>query len=155
MYPVHPKLDPSNLSSWTDGNLIDYWVDVLRDRFKFTVHAYDEYLARLPEPLRDAYATWLVWMQVGNGGFEQYFFNCGKGAATPAIDGFKHLGCRMSAQLMRKALSRLSSSGVDRDEVVDDHELFNDLNERFGEIETEFYSNWPAFVREHAQLLRH
>ncbi len=168
--------DPKVIKDWTDGELIDDWVNVLYDAVYREGVVLADSLASMPESLRMAYAAWLVWAEVGNGGFTQYFFNQGENDADDAVSAFLHIGAPDAAEVVRAAirLNRLQCSKPEESRAIVDehlsknerteaweafaelcaHKTFNELErERFEIICKAIHVQWADFVRAHVDDL--
>ena len=60
-------------------------------------------VTNLSKGFQAVYTTWWVDAEVNNGGFNQYFWNCGQ-FAIEAIEGFRVIGARKLSELMKKAV---------------------------------------------------
>lgn len=100
----YPVLTREILDSLNDHELIDAIVDHAR---LITEKDYDrkaEILATLPRGIQAVYRTWWVDIELGNGGFYQYFFHKGIDEAFLALEGYKLLGEQEAAGLMARAI---------------------------------------------------
>ena len=138
------QFDPKTVKSWSDDKLIDYWVNVLEQEYEPVGTDELESARALAEPYRDAYLSWVVWMEVANGGFDQLLSNRGEQLVGLAAESLERLGCAQSADLVRRMIDAHRSSG-DQIELTTD-----DGSDPCETIESEFYEKWPDFVREKA-----
>ncbi|MES2463495.1 MAG: DUF4375 domain-containing protein [Armatimonadota bacterium] len=60
-------------------------------------------IAFLPSDLRRFYAMWTVELQVHNGGFNQFFFNCGDVLVWEAVQGYQNIGAMRLAEITNHA----------------------------------------------------
>lgn len=122
-----------------------------------------ERLNVLPEGLRAFFAIWLVDGEVKNGGFSQYFWNNGDGAATAAVGGFRLLGAEQHAALMEEAIAiqeqeRAAMAPIEAEGTL---EAFHDAAERsaLGSLDMRYYELpdiEPAlarFIRAYPEML--
>ena len=93
------------LDSLADGDLIHAVVEYIFRKIGDDEERRLETLNALPEGLRAFFAVWLVDAEVKNGGFSQYFWNNGDGAAGAAVAGFRLLGAEEHAALMEEAIA--------------------------------------------------
>jgi hypothetical protein len=113
-----------------------------------------ERLNALPEGLRAFFAIWLVDGEVKNGGFSQYFWNNGDGAALAAVGGFRLLGAEQHAALMKEAIAiqeqeRAAMAAFEAEGTL---EAFQESTERsaLGPLDMRYYGLpdvEPALVR--------
>ena len=87
----------ADFNSWSDDKLIDDWVYLLVETYKQGEADEDKHVEQLPPNHRDAYLAWVVWMEVGNGGFGQLFGNRGVRMVEMAHHAFARIGCGMGA----------------------------------------------------------
>jgi hypothetical protein len=172
------KLRLNEIKSWNDRELADYWISALREKYPFNIggeDAYLVYLSMLPPVLGDAYLAFLVWAEVGNGGFEQYFFNKGTILAQLAVGALERIGCRESSCIMKRAISaqqaceyqtqekqQEASRLLEQDEKAEawdafaslyDAGTFASLNDAYDHLDREHNSCWLNHVRQHLDYL--
>lgn len=102
--PHYPVLTRQILDSLEDHELRDAIVDHARLKTEKDYDRKEEILASLPRGIQAVYRTWWVEIEVGNGGFYQYFFNKGIDEAFLALEGYKLLGEQEAAGLMARAI---------------------------------------------------
>ena len=71
-------------------------------------------VAALPPGTRAVYTTWLVDLEVNNGGFNQFFFNPYGEFAGLALAGYELLGAEDYAAIMRAAMYAAADNRPDR-----------------------------------------
>jgi hypothetical protein len=76
--------------------------------------AIEKALARLTRGQRLAYAIEQLQMEVGNGGFDQYFFNSAAAFAREALDGLRVLGLDSFAAIAQDAFAVFPGGKVPR-----------------------------------------
>jgi hypothetical protein len=59
----------------------------------------------LPKEMRAVYTTWWVEAEVGNGGFNQYFWNSTGQFRHEAVQGYELIGANEHASLLREAIA--------------------------------------------------
>lgn len=62
-----------------------------------------EIISLLSSGFRMVYSTWYLEAEINNGGFNQFFWNCGE-FAEEALEGLRVLGTEEHARLMQKAI---------------------------------------------------
>ena len=172
------KLRLKEIKSWNDRELADYWISALGQKYPFNAsgdNAYLVYLSTLPPVLGDAYLAFLVWAEVGNGGFEQYFFNKGLELAELTVGAFERIGCRESSCIMKRAISaqkacecqmqekrREANHLLEQDEKAEawnafsslyDAGRFASLDDAYDHLDKEHNSFWLNHVRQHLDYL--
>lgn len=94
--------------------------------------------------------------QVGNGGFDQYFFNSGVWEAREALEALQAFGCSKMAALLQRAVEVIRLP----EEVADDYRYETTAGQEraLDALDTEFYSlegepheQAVAYLREHAE----
>jgi hypothetical protein len=87
------------------------------DAFAVALDAWREAgdVAKLPDPLRHYVAAQVLWNEVANGSFEQYFFNSYSEDAGHAVEGLDAVGARKSAAIVRKAVALFGKAGPSKD----------------------------------------
>lgn len=66
--------------------------------------------AQLPERVRHLFAVYWCDSEIGNGGFNQFFFNSAGVLAPEALQGFRELGLERQARLLERAMGIMSTS---------------------------------------------
>lgn len=72
-------------------------------------------LERLSEQERVVHAVWGLVLEVGNGGFDQYFHNSAGNDAEAALDGLMTIGEEQGAQALRDVVTYFGPDGPSRD----------------------------------------
>lgn len=114
--------------------------------------------------IRAVYTTWLVDLEVNNGGFNQFFFNPCREFAGLALAGYELLGAEDYAAIMRAAIA---TRETERDRMAPyyDARTFEAFSESYrhtelGELDQRYYALgdgiyhvWAVFVRTRPDLL--
>lgn len=112
----------------------------------------------LPAGLRAIYATYVVDMEVSNGGFNQFFWNPSSRYADDALQGYELLGATEYAAVMREALA-IRAAEAERLAPYDHAgtlEAFSASYQltRLGEADESYYALGSRLVSAWASLLR-
>lgn len=97
-------------------------------------------LARLTRGQRAAYAVEQLQMEVGNGGFDQYFFNSAGALAREALEGLRLLQLDRFASIAQQVFAQLPDGNVPRVRHVRQQLLDEGLSQRLEE--SDFDSQW-------------
>ncbi len=89
-----------------------------------------------------AYAIEEIQMEVGNGGFDQYFANSGGALAPEALEGLRLLELRRFAAIVERAMAEFPHGNVPRSRVRREQLLEDGLSERLSEIDLD--SDWHS-----------
>jgi hypothetical protein len=124
----------------------------------------DAIVAVLPRGTAAIYTTWLVDVEVNNGGFNQFFFNPYGKLAGHALAGYELLDAEEYAAVMRAAIA---THEVERERMApfyDAHtaEAFaesyrltelREIDQRYYSLGDRIYDIWATFVRDQPELL--
>lgn len=121
-------------------------------------------VAALPPGIQALYATWLVDLEVNNGGFNQFFFNPHGEYAGLALAGYELLGAEEYAAIMRAAIATREAERDRMARFYDAHTIeafsksyqFTELAEfdqRYYALGDRIYHLWAVFVRMRPDLL--
>ncbi|MBI2545245.1 MAG: DUF4375 domain-containing protein [Candidatus Aenigmarchaeota archaeon] len=97
------ELNPKNLQKLSDDELEESVIKYIFANESESENIYD-IVMRKSKSIRMFYATWIVDMEVHNGGFHQFFWNRSGKFAFEALDGYNLLGAKKHAKLMDKAI---------------------------------------------------
>lgn len=118
----------------------------------------------LPPGIRAVYTTWLVDLEVNNGGFNQFFFNPYGEFAGLALAGYELLGAEDYAAIMRAAIATREAERDRMARYYDAHTLeafsesythteLGELDQRYYALGDGIYHVWAVFVRIRPDLL--
>lgn len=118
----------------------------------------------LPSGTAAVYTTWLVDVEVNNGGFHQFFFNPYGKLAGHALAGYELLGAEEYAAVMRAAIAtheaereRLQPFYDARtaDAFAQSYGLteLREIDQRYYSLGDRIYDAWATFVRARPELL--
>lgn len=121
-------------------------------------------VAALPPGTRAVYTTWLVDLEVNNGGFNQFFFNPYGEFAGLALAGYELLGAEDYAAIMRAAIATREAERDRMSPYYDAHTLeafsesyqhteLGELDQRYYALGDGIYHAWAVFVRTRPDLL--
>ena len=121
-------------------------------------------LRTLPPGVQAIYTTWLVDVEVNNGGFNQFYFNPSGELAGDALVGYELLGAEDYASVMRAAIATHESER-DRMAAFYDagtmealsasyaHTELDEVDQRYYALGDRIYDIWASFARERPELL--
>lgn len=118
----------------------------------------------LPPGIRAVYTTWLVDLEVNNGGFNQFFFNPYGEFAGVALASYELLGAEDYAAIMRAAIATREAERDRMAQYYDAHTLeafsesythteLGELDQRYYALGDGIYHVWAVFVRTRPDLL--
>lgn len=128
---------PDSKLEW---NLHDYIID---NRLVDYDNEYETVLS-LPEGLIMLYTTWLLEMEVNNGGFDQFFFNSSSELKDETYEGFLKIKAIKHAELLKQA-SKIYYSKVEIPKDIENAVDIEDFIESFksnklNELDDLFYN---------------
>ena len=117
----------------------------------------------LPPGVQAIYATWLVDIDVNNGGFNQFFLNRYAALAGYALSGYELLGTEQYASIMRAAIAAYESARESPRAEHDTgpltgsgeshwHDLFDEIDRRYYSLGDQIYSIWAIAVHDRPAL---
>ena len=117
----------------------------------------------LPAGTQAVYATWLVDIEVNNGGFNQFFYNPYGQFAGLALAGYELLGAEDYAAVMRAAIATHESERqtiapyyeADTLEAFAEsyqHTGLGEVDQRYYALGDSIYNVWSRFVRARPEL---
>lgn len=121
-------------------------------------------LRSLAPGVQAIYTTWLVDVEVNNGGFNQFFFNPSAELAGDALVGYELLAAEDYASVMRAAIATHESER-DRMATFYDagtlealsasyaHTELDEVDQRYYALGDRIYDVWASFARERPELL--
>jgi hypothetical protein len=123
----------------------------------------DDIVLGLPIGTKAIYTTWLVDVDVNNGGFNQFFFNPSGKFAGIALGGYELLGAEEYAAIMRAAIATYES---ERDVIAPyrdagtleafresyRHTKLDEVDQRYYALGDRIYEAWADFVRRRPEL---
>lgn len=123
----------------------------------------DDIVRRLPPGTQAIYTTWLVDMEVNNGGFNQFFFNPHGRFAGLALAGYELLGAEEYAAVMRAAIAtheaerrtmaRYYEAGtLEAFSESYRHTALAEVDQRYYALGDRIYDTWAKFVRSRPEL---
>ena len=126
----------------------------------------EDIVRRLAPGARAVYTTWLVDIEVNNGGFNQFFFNSYGRFAGAALAGYELLGAENYAMVMRAAIATHEAERQTVAPYYDEHTLesfgesykhtaLGEVDQRYYALGDKIYDVWAHFVRERADLFLH
>lgn len=126
-------------------------------------HARDDVVRGLPPGTRAIYTTWLVDIEVNNGGFNQFFFNPHGRHAGLALAGYELLGAEDYAAVMRAAIATHEAERRTMARFYDAgtleafsesyrHTGLSEVDQRYYSLGDRIYDTWAAFVRSRPEL---
>lgn len=123
-----------------EWNLHDYIID---NRLVDYDNEYETVLS-LPEGLIMLYTTWLLEMEVNNGGFDQFFFNSSSELKDETYEGFLKIKAIKHAELLKQA-SKIYYSKVEIPKDIENAADIEDFIESFksnklNELDDLFYN---------------
>ena len=118
---------------------------------------------RLPPGLQAIYATWMVDVEVNNGGFHQFFFNPYGELAGHALRGYELLGAEEYAAVMRAAIATYEAEREllrpFREEGTLEafaegrrHAGFDEIDRRYYSLGDQIYAIWAVTVHDRPEL---
>ena len=119
----------------------------------------DEVVNELPHGTKAVYATWLVDVEVNNGGFNQFFYNPYGQFAGLALAGYELLGADQYAAVMRAAIATheaeretmkpfYESDSPEAFSESYEHTALDEVDQRYYALGDRIYDIWSAFVRD-------
>jgi len=125
--------------------------------------ARDDVILALPIGTKAIYTTWLVDVEVNNGGFEQFFFSPSSRYAGIALRGYELLGAEEYAAIMRAAIATYESErdviAPHRDAGTLDafrdshrHTTLDEVDQRYYALGDRIYEAWADFIRIRPEL---
>ena len=123
----------------------------------------DAIVGRLPAGTKAVYTTWLVDIEVNNGGFNQFFFNPYGQYAGLALAGYELLGAEDYAAVMRAAIA---THEAERETIAPYYEArtleafsesyqhtgLAEVDQRYYALGDRIYDVWANFARSRAEL---
>lgn len=111
---------------------------------------------------QSAFALRWFYVEVNNGGFDQFFFNDAGKLAGDALRGLEFLGASATADILRRAMSIFPGSVVPADQKVrrefmcdsltdDQKELLEKLDTEFNESEEPVSALLTAYIDKHPE----
>jgi hypothetical protein len=124
----------------------------------------DAVIRALPHGTQAIYTTWLVDVEVNNGGFNQFFFNPYGELAGLALAGYELLGAEDYAAVMRAAIATHEAERetmapyyeADTPEAFTEsyeHTGLDEIDQRYYALGDRIYNVWAGFVRRRPELL--
>jgi len=124
----------------------------------------DAIIGLLPPGTAAIYTTWLVDVEVNNGGFNQFFFNPYGKLAGHALAGYELLGADEYVDVMRAAIA---TREAERDRLLPFYEArtpesfaesnriteLPEIDQRYYSLGDRIYDIWATFVRDRPDLL--
>jgi len=146
---IYESLDPETLRSIPDDELEQAIVDYIwlkrRDLYVEDRDGYDEHaaFATLAPGLPAFWHTWVVYNEVYNGGFNQYYWNSRDRYNADAVEAFEFFGAIQHADLMRRA----NAARAQEAEIIGKYQDKNTLEafsesyevSQLDELDREFY----------------
>jgi hypothetical protein len=125
--------------------------------------ARDDVVRGLPAGTQAIYTTWLVDVEVLNGGFNQFFFNPYGQFAGLALAGYELLGAEEHAAVMRSAIA---THEAERETMAHYYEAgtlkafsesyrhteLDGVDQRYYALGDQIYDTWAKFVRARPEL---
>jgi hypothetical protein len=123
----------------------------------------DAVVRSLPAGTRAIYTTWLVDVEVNNGGFNQFFFNPYGQFAGLALAAYELLGAEEYAAVMRGAIATYEAERErmapfyesDSPEAFSEsyeHTELDESDQRYYALGDDIYTVWAVFVRRRPEL---
>lgn len=117
----------------------------------------------LPAGLRAIYATYVVDMEVSNGGFNQFFWNPSSHYAEDALQGYELLGAAEYAAVLRGALEIRAAeeerlAPYDRAGTLEAFSAsygmtrLGEADENYYSLGNRLYSAWASLLRRRSEL---
>jgi hypothetical protein len=117
----------------------------------------------LPPGTRAIYTTYLVDLEVNNGGFNQFFFNRGDELAGLALAGYELLGTAEYSAVMRAAIATRETERAIMAPYYEAHSLkafsescrhtaLNDIDGQYYSLGDQIAAAWARFVRSNPEL---
>jgi hypothetical protein len=100
---IYTRLDPTVLRSIKDDDLEQAVIDYAISKLEGKHEQEKTVLGSFSPGVRALYLSWVVEMEVNNGGFSQYYFNTGGESADEAVEAFEFFEATQHARLMREA----------------------------------------------------
>ena len=125
--------------------------------------ARDDIVRGLPLGTRAIYTSWLVDIEVNNGGFNQFFFNPYGRFAGLALGGYELLGAEEYAAVMRAAMATYEAEReimaryyeAETLEAFSEsyrHTALTEVDQRYYALGDQIYDIWARFVRSRPEL---
>lgn len=161
--PRFRELDPELLASLSADEVGDAVVQHVALRSADTHTERAVLVHALPSGTRAIYTTWLVDVEVKNGGFNQFFFNPYGQLAGTALAGYELLGAEEYAAVMRAAIATFESEhetmapyySADTLEAFSEsykHTALDEVDQRYYSLGDRIYDVWATFAHDHADL---
>lgn len=159
--PVYKKLTKEIIDTTPDADLEQLVLDVIFQLIKQSGKELFDAVKNLSLGQKILYTTWLVEVEVTNGGFNQFYYNFSRIFAEVAVEHFRTFGAVKFADLMGKANKIYSSIKTDLEEKNDGTaESFSKSyqNNLLNDLDTEFYALYSeedlnklriAYIRSH------
>jgi len=125
--------------------------------------ARDDIVLALPPGTKAIYTTWLVDVEVNNGGFNQFFFSPSSRYAGIALGGYELLGAEEYAAIMRAAIATYESErdviapyrDAGTPEAVRNsyrHTTLDEVDQRYYALGDRIYEAWADVVQIRPEL---
>ena len=124
----------------------------------------DAIVRKLPVGTQAIYTTWLVDVEVNNGGFNQFFFNPYGQFAGLALAGYELFGTEDYAAVMRAAIATheaeretmapyYEANTLEAFSESYQHTELDEIDQRYYALGDRIYDVWAVFVRRRPELL--
>ena len=162
--PRPTKLDSATLRSIKDEDLdhaISWYVS---EKLYGKAKSENATLDAEPRGVRVFYMTWLVEVEVANGGFNQYFWNSSSAWATQTPDALAEIGAAEAAELLRGAIALAAKEAPMREKLKAHpsvlqgfsesykHSKLEEYDAAFGKVAVDLQKRRANYVRSHEEL---
>ena len=117
----------------------------------------------LPPGTQAIYSTWVVDVEVNNGGFNQFFFNPSGQFAGLSLAGYELMDAEEYARVMRAAIATYESerdtlAPFHRDRSLESfsesyrHTALGEIDQRYYSLGDHIYNLWAIFVKTRPEL---
>ena len=156
------RLTPDLLASLSADEVADAIVQHVHLRVAGSWGREAEIIRALPPGVRAIYATWLVDVEVNNGGFNQFFFNSSGQYAGDALAGYELLATEEYAAVMRAAIATYEADRERLEPLYQAHTLesfaesyhhtgLGEVDQRYYALGDRIYHVWAVFVQVHPE----
>lgn len=162
--PKFAVLTPELLSSLSADDVASAIVQHVELRLIAPGISRDAIVSLLPPGTAAIYTTWLVDVEVNNGGFNQFFFNPYGKLAGNALAGYELIGAEEYASVMRAAIATHESERARILPHYEEHtaQSFRDsyrvtelgeVDQRYYSLGDRIYDIWAAFAHARPELI--
>jgi hypothetical protein len=161
--PAYRTLTPALLASVSADDVGDVVAQHVELRVVDSGGDRDSVVAHLPAGVQAVYTTWLVDVEVNNGGFNQFFFNPYGALAGLALAGYELMRADDYASVMRAAIATYEAEREsmaafyesDSPEALEEsyeHTALGDVDQQYYSLGDRIYDIWAVFAHDRPEL---